>query len=105
MAEKLLLFGPIIEAAHAQAARDAEFQAFCDRIVALSEQHDARPRSLSNEQMLRLEREYYADDLPSNKEEHEAALEHMRRLHRATCPREIREQAQQIVEAIMPQKI
>ncbi|MGO9517372.1 MAG: hypothetical protein ACLPND_10040 [Candidatus Korobacteraceae bacterium] len=105
MPEELLLFGPLIAEAKAQAERDAKFQAFCDTIIARSEEYDARPRLLSDEMMLRLEREYYADDGPNNAEELREARELQNKIHRATCPPSIREQAREIVDALFPRKI
>ena len=105
MPEELLLFGPIIAAAKAQAEQEEKFQAFCDEIVAASERHDARPRTLSNEQMRRLEQQYYADDGPRNAEELAAFLELQNKIDRATCPPEIRQLAAEIAAAIMPEKL
>lgn len=103
MAEELL-FGPIIEAAKAQAERETKFQAFCDDVIARSEQHEARPRLLSDEQMLRLEREYRVDHGPNNAEELRADVELQNRIHRATCPPDIRAQAAEIAALVLPKR-
>jgi hypothetical protein len=104
MAEEPLLFGPIIEAAQAEAEREAKFQALCDETAAESERHDARPRLFSKEQMLRLEREYDSANGPSNPEELRAENELQNKIARATCRPEVRRLAREIAAAVMPQR-
>lgn len=100
--EELMLFAPVIAAAEA----DAKFQACCDEVIRLSEQHEERKKSLlSDPQMRRLLEREGAEDLPATKEEHEVAMALMWRMHRATCPPSVKEQAREICEALFGAKI